>query len=273
MNLQEKLQEQARALDLGPSQGDKSNIVNLPTKDREADFHDIVPDFAISLTDAKQRFQMLQEFVKEMMVAGQDYGIVSGVTKPTLLKPGAEKLTEIFGFSKQVNITNRMEDWVQGLFSYEVKVSLINKRTGHLEAEGVGLCNTKESEYAGQNPFTLANTVLKMAKKRALIDAVLSATRSSGIFTQDVESLALPNKNIPGQKTKPVQGENGPRQQLVGKITTAQLKKIETLSKKLGMSAAQGQGLIKEMFGVFSVNQLNKGQASALIQHLMALPV
>src|SRR5690606_28333663 len=38
-------------------------------------------------------------------------------------------------------------------------------------------------------PWSLCNTVLKMAKKRALIDATLSATRSSGIFTQDVEDL------------------------------------------------------------------------------------
>lgn len=33
------------------------------------------------------------------------------------------------------------------------------------------------------------NTVLKMAKKRALVDAVLSATRSSGIFAQTEEEL------------------------------------------------------------------------------------
>jgi ribosomal protein S27AE len=33
------------------------------------------------------------------------------------------------------------------------------------------------------------NTVLKMAKKRALVDAVISATRSSGIFTQDVDDF------------------------------------------------------------------------------------
>lgn len=33
------------------------------------------------------------------------------------------------------------------------------------------------------------NTVLKMAKKRALVDAVLSATRSSGIFSQTEEEL------------------------------------------------------------------------------------
>jgi hypothetical protein len=32
---------------------------------------------------------------------------------------------------------------------------------------------------------TLKNTILKMAKKRAKVDATLSATRSSGVFTQD----------------------------------------------------------------------------------------
>lgn len=40
------------------------------------------------------------------------------------------------------------------------------------------------------DPFTLVNTILKMAKKRALVDAVLSATRSSGLFTQDMEDIA-----------------------------------------------------------------------------------
>ena len=33
---------------------------------------------------------------------------------------------------------------------------------------------------------TLKNTILKMAKKRAKVDATLAATRSSGVFTQDV---------------------------------------------------------------------------------------
>jgi hypothetical protein len=36
------------------------------------------------------------------------------------------------------------------------------------------------------------NTILKMAKKRALIDATLAATRSSGLFTQDMEDLPAP---------------------------------------------------------------------------------
>ncbi|WP_410771010.1 hypothetical protein [Fontibacillus sp. BL9] len=42
------------------------------------------------------------------------------------------------------------------------------------------------------------NTVLKMAKKRALVDAVLSATRSSGIFSQTEDELnAYLNGNDP----------------------------------------------------------------------------
>ncbi|MGI2294137.1 hypothetical protein [Paenibacillus sp. GXUN7292] len=47
------------------------------------------------------------------------------------------------------------------------------------------------------------NTVLKMAKKRALVDAVLSATRSSGIFAQTEEELdAYLNGNDPEEEAE-----------------------------------------------------------------------
>ena len=39
------------------------------------------------------------------------------------------------------------------------------------------------------NPADIANTVLKMAKKRAQIDLTLTATAASDCFTQDVEDL------------------------------------------------------------------------------------
>jgi len=47
-----------------------------------------------------------------------------------------------------------------------------------------------------ENPDILdtVNTVLKMAKKRAKIDAIIGVTRSSGIFTQDLEDVAMPPK-------------------------------------------------------------------------------
>lgn len=49
---------------------------------------------------------------------------------------------------------------------------------------------------------TLKNTILKMAKKRAKMDAVLSATRSSGLFTQDLEDTKVP-EDAPEETAKP----------------------------------------------------------------------
>ncbi len=40
------------------------------------------------------------------------------------------------------------------------------------------------------NPADFYNTVLKMAKKRALVDAVLTTTAASDIFTQDLEDIS-----------------------------------------------------------------------------------
>ncbi len=50
------------------------------------------------------------------------------------------------------------------------------------------------------NPADFYNTVLKMAKKRAHVDAVLTATATSDIFTQDVEEMRGGEEN--GGKTE-----------------------------------------------------------------------
>ena len=104
----------------------------------------IVPTLAITLEEARERIRLLKDFVADLMVEGQDYGRIPGCPKPTLLKPGAEKLCDIFGFSKHLEVTQRLEDWDKGVFHYEVKVTLISKQTGLIEAEGIGSCNTKE---------------------------------------------------------------------------------------------------------------------------------
>lgn len=161
-----------------------------PQSDSAAAPPDVFPDFAISLEEANRRVKMLKEFVRDHMVEGEDYGIIPGTsTKPTLFKPGAEKLNAIFGLAPVVEITNRVEDWDKGFVAYEVKVTLLNKRTTNVEAEGVGNCNSRERRYKNQDAANIANTILKMAKKRGLVDATLSATRASGLFTQDLEDM------------------------------------------------------------------------------------
>ncbi len=150
---------------------------------------DAAPFMAISIEESRQRIQELQRFVREQMIPDTDYGVIPGTKKPSLYKPGAEKLNAIFGLSPHVAILDKTVDVPGGYVAYEVKVTLVHKATGRIEAEGVGSCNSQERKYKNQAAADMANTVLKMAKKRALVDATLSATRCSGGFTQDVEDM------------------------------------------------------------------------------------
>jgi hypothetical protein len=180
----------------------------------------------LKLAEMKTKMQLMQKFFKEVMIKDQDYGVIPGTEKPTLLKPGAEKLCELYGYASVVKQVEEEKNIETGFYRARVTVALVHRRTGAVIAEGVGEANTMESRYryrwvpewklpAGvdknalyyeertskggksyrmyrlenSDPWTLWNTVLKMAKKRGHIDATLSATRSSGIFTQDLEDM------------------------------------------------------------------------------------
>lgn len=53
------------------------------------------------------------------------------------------------------------------------------------------------------NPADYYNTIIKMAKKRAYVDAVLTATAASDIFTQDLEDMDLDTTPTPTPKAAP----------------------------------------------------------------------
>ncbi|MEC2076309.1 hypothetical protein [Metabacillus fastidiosus] len=61
-----------------------------------------LPSLLVPLSESKERRAQFKEFVQEVMVKGIDYGLVKTFSKPTLLKPEAEKLCDVFGFSKTV---------------------------------------------------------------------------------------------------------------------------------------------------------------------------
>lgn len=277
--LKQRLAEKLPPLEEIPFEGEPP-MIKLPSGNALLMFPDknsswnIVPEFAITLQEAKDRIRMLREFVKEMMVSGVDYGNIPGTNKPTLLKPGAEKLCDIFGFSKTVEVLNRVEDWQDGFMHYEVKVTLINKRSGIIEAEGLGSCNTLEKKFAKQDPYTILNSILKMGKKRALVDAVLSATRSSGIFTQDMEDIMGAEVPTAVEAPTPMPSRGGAPLKASGKtqqphgaipITPQQLAYIEKLVEKANLNANQVYTLFHSMFEVHSLRELTKAQASEFI--------
>lgn len=108
---------------------------------------DPVPIFAISLEEAKKRWDEFNQFVTEQMVEGKDFGRIPGVQKPTLLKPGAEKLCNIFAFTPHFEEIRTVEDWDKPLFHYVVRCVLTNKRTGVVEADCIASCNSWEERY------------------------------------------------------------------------------------------------------------------------------
>lgn len=249
---------------------------------------DVFPDFAVDPAEMTRRTAMLKEYVREHMTEGEDYGIIPGGNKPTLFKPGAEKLNAVFGLSPLVEINNRIEDWDSSFVAYEVKVTLLNKRTQVIEAEGVGSCNSRERKYKNQDAANVANTILKMAKKRALIDATLSATRASGMFTQDLEDLDLGGQNdFRGQReeaprlarpaaTPPRESaprEGAPRESNGGGngdlLTDAQHRAILAIAGRVFGRHSREEDLDRMVNK--PLDQLSKGEASGLIDQLRAM--
>ena len=184
-----------------------------------------LPDRDSFIRDIKA-INEFQQIVHQHLVEGADWGIIPGTTKPTLLKPGAEKIAKLLGLADQYEIVDRQEEWAKPFFRYLIKCKLIHVASQSLISEGLGECNSMESKYRwrwvserdlpvdidktklisqertaktgghwtvfrleNDDIYSQVNTILKMAKKRALVDAALSAGRLSNVFTQDIEDL------------------------------------------------------------------------------------
>ena len=170
-----------------------------------------------NIANTMAKIQQMQNVVQKTLKKGHDFGEVPGTSKPTLLKPGGEKICMLFGLNPEYEFLQTTEDYDKEFFSYNIRCTLF--RNGQPVAQGVGSCNSKEKKYrfinvdeipenyVGQseqftdkygrtkykinNPdiCSLVNTILKMAKKRAFIDAVLQVASLSEVFTQDIEDM------------------------------------------------------------------------------------
>lgn len=145
------------------------------------------------------KINQFQGMVRNTLKQGHDFGIVPGTDKPTLLKPGAEKILMMLGLRSEFDIADSTRDFEKGFFQYQVRCRLLHG--DQVITEGLGACNTMEPKYIKSNAYGIDNTVLKMAKKRALVDAALLVASLSDIFTQDVEDMDL-NGDKPGSAPK-----------------------------------------------------------------------
>lgn len=169
-----------------------------------------------------QKIRQFQKIIQNTLQPNHDYGIVPGTSKPTLLKPGAEKILMLMGLRSEFKILESTRNFEEGFFQYQVKCQLYKGDV--LITEGLGACNTKEAKYSKRNPFTLDNTVLKIAKKRALVDAALLVASLSEVFTQDLEDIDL--EDIGGEESR--EGSDSEKKET---ITKKQAKRMFALAE------------------------------------------
>jgi hypothetical protein len=105
----------------------------------------------VSIINTPERYQALSKFVHQHMTKGTDYGVIPGTnTKPTLLKPGAEKLCRLFGLATDTTLVYCVEDFTgkehgEPLFYYRYRTVLTWR--SELIATCEGSCNSWEKKY------------------------------------------------------------------------------------------------------------------------------
>jgi len=219
----------------------------------------------LTASEILAQVRLIQEVMAAVMTEGHHYGKIPGTPKPTLYKPGAEKLLSTFhiGVDPRDEIADLSSD---DEIRYRVLTKGFSQVTGDLLGVGVGECSSNEEKYKWRkpvcdeefeetltdrkriawkkgeqgkpyqqkqirmNPIDVANTILKMAKKRALVDMTLTVTAASDIFDQDLEDL--PEGMEIGQNGKPPLKEPQKKNRDQAPIVTTRIKDVTTTSGK-----------------------------------------
>jgi ribosomal protein L37AE/L43A len=95
--------------------------------------------------DIAEQLKLIEDAMRLVMKEGEDYGTIPGVKKPSLWKPGAEKLGVLFRFAPRYVITQT--DLGDGHREVRSVCDLYHVGTGEWFGQGVGSCSTLESKY------------------------------------------------------------------------------------------------------------------------------
>lgn len=236
---------------------------------------------------AQDRVRQIQA---RLMKKGEDFGEIPGTEKPTLLKPGAEKLAAFYGLVATFEVGLWHGDGVAAppARSFVRCLMHLGSADGPVVGEGYGTASAWESKHrwrtakrgcpscgsigsigkskfpdketgdlgwycrdckanyrsddeaiTGQelgrvenpDPDDVENTVVKVGKKRAFVDGVLTTTATSGLFTQDLEDA--PDDDGADKRRAAAQrpADGAPAAPTAGKMPCPKCGKLSPLSK------------------------------------------
>ena len=157
-----------------------------PKNDETALTVSIAPTAMVQMS--KQRDE-LKKFISSQLVEGinGDYATIPGTNKPSLLKPGAEKIANIFQLGTRIVSSQRTE--VGGGIAFTYRYETFHVPSGRAISQEEACCSTLEKKFASRGKYDVENTVMKMAQKRAFVGAIIKATGASDFFTQDMEDI------------------------------------------------------------------------------------
>lgn len=207
--------------------------------------------FRAGLDRRKANRGALMEWIRAALVEGVDYGRIHSVgktkcplaaqgkadeckhpkhwSKPSLFKPGAEKICGMLGVTVRYPT---LPDYEQAaLRGTDIKRIILRCEIcdvgGRAVADGVG-ARSLEQDYGD------LNKALKMAEKSAHIDATLRMAGLSEVFTQDLEDM--PKGEPPVPPAPAGNGQNLANGDDTGCINPAQVSRLEARIKDLGLN-------------------------------------
>lgn len=233
----------------------------------------------LTAENIKAQVGLIQKVMKAVMKPDTHYGKIPGTPKPTLYKAGSEVLLTTFRIAVEPEIDDlSTPDEIR----YRVRAIGKHQTTGTVVGVGIGECSSSEEKYRwrdavcqeefdgtdedrrrvkyarGKNgghytrtqvrtvPADMANTVLKMAKKRAQIDLTLTATAASDIFTQDVEDAGDSEGYGQEDRQQPQRPAARARSNGSGAATEKQIGLVRMKLEKAGLP----EGAFLEEFGI-----------------------
>lgn len=176
----------------------------------------------MAVSDIIQHVAVVQEVMRAVMKPEVHYGKIPGTDKPTLYKAGAEVLCMVFRIADTYEVTDMS---TPDIVRYRVNCIGVHQGTGTVMGSGLGEASSGEEKYKWRKaickeefdetpanmrrvkhargkggttykqeqirtePADLANTILKMANKRAKMAMVLNVTAASDCFAQDLEDM------------------------------------------------------------------------------------
>ena len=209
-----------------------------------AEYKPLTPQTAVQV---KAQVAVIQDIMKSVMIQDVHYGTIPGTQKPTLYKAGSEMLLSAFNIAVEP-VIEELSTYQE--IRFRIQVRGIHMATGGLVGIGIGEASSNEERYKWKKaadrefnatpedrrrikftsywdqdqrrrvekevkqvrtePADLANTVLKMAKKRAQVDMTLTCLAASDVFDQPSAPAQARNMATDPQNDYPPEADQPP---------------------------------------------------------------